>query len=184
MNVSKQLIPDALNYYDNNNQKIHKLYKSFYYYTNKRSKLDNVKNLIYFYDKDKKELTHFDFEVIGLYTSNSKTWLWAWASPELRKNATYKIKQVLDYGIDLDPDEKLLKTELITSKFFIDDPIQLDIHIAIASYMTKIPFIYPLIINTEISLLPDDEEFYYPIERSLPKNYEIHFLFLLNEKIL
>ena len=36
----------------------------------------------------------------------------------------------------------IVKTELITSKFEISDPIQIDMHLAIVSYLSKSPLIF------------------------------------------
>jgi len=138
---------------------------------------DLEKNIIKFYDKNKETISCFDFEVIGVFNNNSSIWTWGWAIPTFNKNITYKIRKLLNYGIDLDAENILLKTELITSKFIINDPIQLDIHVALASFIAKNPVIYPLVINNDITY--PETDFLYPIEKKQLKNYDIHYLFIL-----
>jgi hypothetical protein len=47
-----------------------------------------------------------------------------------------------DIDIDKNPTNILLKNELVTSRFRIEDNVQIDIHCAIASYLAKKPFIF------------------------------------------
>ena len=57
-------------------------------------------------------------------------------------NTNYISRKILNYGLDLDTNQNFLKTELVTSRFTVSNLLQLDIHVAIASYLTKIPNIY------------------------------------------
>ena len=71
---------------------------------------------------------------------------------------SYISRKILNYGLDLTPDEQFLKSELITSRFRISSKIQLDIHVALASYLTKMPLIYKHITipNTKTSTEDDN----------------------------
>jgi hypothetical protein len=64
--------------------------------------------------------------------------------PYLSKNSTYTSRKILNYGLDLGPNQEYLKSELITSRFRITNPIQLDIHTAISSYLSQIPTIFQI----------------------------------------
>jgi hypothetical protein len=135
------VISDSLEYYDKNNE----IYKSFI------DKIRFVKFIKHYakpyeielYDDNKILLLKSTYELLGLYHNSSKIWTWAWAIPTLEKYQTNLSRQIFNYGIDLDPTEDvLLKTHFITSKFIINNEIQLDIHAAIASYISKQKLIF------------------------------------------
>jgi len=171
------IIKDALNFYDKNYNENKRIFENYYYYAVNRNLNDMEKNFISFYDNKKKHIIDYDVELIGIYFSEN-IWEWGWANVNSRKNMTFKIREVLNYAINLDPEEnKYLKKELITSSFRVTNSIQLDIHLAISSYLTKNKLIYPLVVNREITY-PSDKDFLIPIEKKLSDNFEIHFLFL------
>lgn len=180
-------ITDALNYYDENYKTNKKIFENYYYYNLIYKMNDMEKNIIVFYNENKKFIKEYTFELLGI-SSNGKLWNWGWSivNKDIYKNMTYKIRDVLIYGIDLDPTDNnlFLKKELITSSFQIEDPIQLDIHIAVTSYLTKIPLIYPLLIN--MSKTYENDKYYKKIEYFTDetiKNFEIHYLFLFDDVI-
>ena len=84
----------------------------------------------------KKKFYRSRYEIIGLYTSENNIWAWSWAI-QCFKNNTNIARKIWNYGAVLDPNVGFLKTELITSRFKISNKIQLDIHVAIASYISK-----------------------------------------------
>jgi hypothetical protein len=132
------IIKDALEQYDNNNDKYSKFIDKIF-----SIKIDNYENKIYFYDnKDKLKLSS-SFEILGVYNNNN--WFWSWGIVFLDKTKTNIAKKLLNYGIELSIyDNNFLKTELITSIFEISNKIELDIHIALASYLSKQPFIFKI----------------------------------------
>ena len=66
------------------------------------------------------------------------------------KNTNYVSRKILEYGLDIDyKDISFLKTELITSKFRITDNIQLELHLALASYLSKNPVIFKYAYNPD-----------------------------------
>lgn len=140
--MNTNLVTDALEYYDNNCEKYKDQFKQVRYIRFENSQSDLNHGIIMMYDKEKKELFRSRYEILGTYYSQTKTWVWAWAVPIFRKNSTNIVRKILHYGTELDPEARFLKTELITSRFRISDPIQLDIHTAIASYLSKKPVIY------------------------------------------
>jgi hypothetical protein len=144
MSQSINMITNALEYYDKNMEKYEKIISKFKYYKIIKEQSDLEHNKIIFYDKDKQKIFETAYEILGLYTNVSKTWVWAWTVPQFYKNSTILSKKILNYGLDIPPDtnNKFLKSELVTSRFRISNPIQLDIHVSVASYISKIPFIY------------------------------------------
>ena len=71
--------------------------------------------------------------------------MWAWMSPDFLSNETIIVKKLLNYGLKinpttiktLSPDKLYLKTQLVNSRFLLEDEIQLELHLAIASYLAK-----------------------------------------------
>lgn len=141
------LVIRSLDYYDNNREKFNKfISKVRYLQIQRTSKGDIDRKKLIFYDRDKEKIGISRIEQVGTYYHDPKLWVWSWANPSNEKNVTYLSRKILSYGLDITTDVKdinniFLKAELITSRFKINDKIQLDIHIAISSYITKIPFI-------------------------------------------
>jgi hypothetical protein len=70
--------------------------------------------------------------------------VWGWSSGELNKELILTSRKVLNYALDLDRENILLKTALITSRYRVSSPIQIDIHLALTSFLSKQPFIFKL----------------------------------------
>lgn len=136
------LVTTALEYYDINNQHYMGIFDDAKYVKYIPAVTDMDNNVIVFFDKNKEEIFRSRYEQIGEYYTNSNIWVWAWAVPFNKKNNTNIIRKIWNYGATLDPSVKYLKTELITSRFRVADSIQLDIHVSIASYLSKSPLIY------------------------------------------
>jgi hypothetical protein len=142
-NNSNILIQRSLEYYDKNYELNMDFFKNIYKRDIvRKSNNDMERDIIKFYDKNNKLLRAYKYEVIGIYKETDHLWQWAWANSELEKNKNYLSRKILNYGLDLDPTQSFLKTELITSTFRLTTNIQLDIHIALASYLSKIPLVY------------------------------------------
>lgn len=135
----KQLIIKALDLYDRNNLK-------YYEYIN----CNNVifKNNIEFHlnDNDKKSA---EYEIIGYYDVTNSIWIWGWLL-QVKYNDTELSRELLMYGLKLDPsiinaEQLYLKNLLLNSRFIVNDKIQLEINLAIFSYLLKkkFLFIYP-----------------------------------------
>jgi hypothetical protein len=149
--MNTELIKNALEYYDKNKEiydsfinqiKYRKIIKSPY--ETEHYKIEFYKNI----DSNNNftDIIHTTrYEIIGRYNITHKLWRWEWNNIMAIKKTTYIITKILKYGIELDPEEKFLKTELINGTFIISNKIQLDIHVAISSYLGKCPFIYPFI---------------------------------------
>ncbi|AYV78752.1 MAG: hypothetical protein Edafosvirus30_3 [Edafosvirus sp.] len=177
MSKTTMLVADALEYYDKNIDQYGNMFKDIKYISFEIKSSDIQHNIIHMYDKDKNEIFRSNYEVIGLFNNMSKTWTWAWSNPVFSKNTTYISKKILNYGIDLDPDVKFLKTELITSRFRISSMIQLDIHVAIASYLSKKPVIFKYITYPDIRAGSDGLVELLSLDTD---TYTVYYLFILD----
>jgi hypothetical protein len=174
------IVTNSLKYYDNNTDIYKDKLKNAYYYKLHNLFSDNEHHIVEFYDENKNLLLKSRFEVIGIYAHMTNTWVWGWSIPILDKVSTKIIRKVFNYGAELDKSEIFLKTELISARFIISDPIQLDIHLAIVSYLSKNPFIYK-IYDSDINDI--DENGYHKIT-GLEEYVErpIRYIFLLDHK--
>lgn len=147
--MDNDIIQTAFSYYDKNSEKYEMKFIHVQYVDFKKTDKDTDRNIINMYDKDNKLLFSYKYELIGVFYGISNTWSWGWSLPRFTKNTVYTSRKILEYGLDLDNDNVFLKTELVTSRFKISNPIQLDLHLAIASYLSKIPIIYKLSYKTK-----------------------------------
>lgn len=181
---TKELIINALKYYDLNNGKYFKIFDKIKYYSIVRSESDLEHNIVIFYDKHKNVILQSKYEILGIYNSDSNLWAWSWAMPSYQKNEVYLARKILNYGLDLIPHESLfLKSELITSRFKINDVIQLDIHAAIASYISKNPIVYKLIFDPTKTNNNDRSDMYETLDEITPTSI-VWFFYLLDEEKL
>lgn len=145
MNDFTQLVKDALEYYDNNTIKYYDKVKTFKYYTVLKDE-----DKIIFFDNSKNKIYESKYNVVGKYIPTQNIWVWGWSSGELHKDLIMTSKKVLNYALDLDRQNFLLKTALITSRFQISSPIQIDIHLALTSFLSKQPFVFRLDYSSDI----------------------------------
>lgn len=163
MNVNiTSLVDQAFTYYD---------MKSIEY--KKYIDCDNISvnredNTIKFVTVDQ---TIFKYDILGIFDNTTNIWMWGWMVPEYYINETTIVKKLLNYGLkidrtDLSANKLYLKTQLVNSRFLLEDEIQLDIHIALSSYLIKdnINFVY-----SKIKYLSNDKKrfitVYYTIYR-------------------
>ena len=113
-------------------------------------KLDRETNIIVFPDIDNKE---WKYEVLGIFDNTTNIWIWAWMVPDFLSNETIIVKKLLSYGLKINTtyneinlrfDKLYLKTQLVNSRFLLQDEFQLELHLAISSYLAKdnFKFIY------------------------------------------
>lgn len=143
--MSINIISDALAFYDANNELYKKIKKKIKHVKREMMNPNDVENVKFtFYDADKNALFTSRIEILGKYYNTINTWIWGWCLPEIPKSLTSIIRKVFLYGTDIDRSglaNVMLRNELLTSRFRIEDEIQLEIHCAIASYLSKKPFI-------------------------------------------
>jgi Family of unknown function (DUF6882) len=177
-------VTDSLNEYDKNIREQRKLLKDATYFDYIKFDNDIENDKVIFYNDNNEKLLEADFEAISSYEPQNSLWTWGWSQVGWRKKWTRIINKILSYGLSLDPQKDFhLKLELVNSRFTISDPIQIDIHLAIASALSKIPNIYPFIIPSKLSkfgIFPDIER--YDILKEYDGKYRVLYLFLFNIK--
>ena len=138
-----QYIKKAIEYYDNQKIKYKDIIEieeiSYNFHTNEITfKGSNIKNNIY------------DFETLGYFDNTSHIWVWGWVLQEIRSEQTKICRDLLNYGLKLEPntlteEHLLIKPLLINSRISIEEDCQLDINLAIYAYIVRdnFKFIYP-----------------------------------------
>ena len=182
-------IRDSLEYYDNNCEKYNNFVKKVKYI--KLVNNNNFTDEIIFMDENKKILLESSYEILGIYLPKQKMWKWSWSIPTWHKKFTFISRKILEYAFNLDHDkEYLLRSKLINSKIKILNELQLDIHIAISSYIGKQPLIFKFYnriddnsdeSNANKNTYDDDDSFSYVSEnKDFNENYMIMYFFILN----
>lgn len=146
--MSGDIIAKSLEYYDKNNEKYSKIIKNIKYCKKDETSVPGTIKFN-FYDKNKNLLFSSRIELIGVYHRLINTWIWGWSNFDFKKEYINTIRKIFTYGSNIDytiNDEtaytsKMLKKNLITSRFKIIDYIQVETQCAISSYLTKLPFI-------------------------------------------
>jgi hypothetical protein len=130
------IIEKALDYYDNKNIEYSKYINTDEIKINRDSNTININN------------KNFKYEILGLFDNTSHVWMWAWMIPEFMYNETNIVRELLNYGLKISPtsntripnDRLYLKTQMVNSRFLLEDEFQLELHLAIASYLAKDKF--------------------------------------------
>ena len=132
------LINDALNYYDKHNIEYSDYIKS------EKIIVERDTNKIIFQEFEKE----FKYEFLGIFDNTTNIWIWAWLVPEFMFNETNISRKLLNYGLKISPtpinkldnEQLYLKTQMVNSRFLLYDNFQLDLHLAISSYLAKESF--------------------------------------------
>lgn len=134
-------IRDSLEFYDNNREKYDIFFKKAKYV--KFVDNNNTTDDIIFYDENKKILLESSYEIMGIYLPKNNMWKWAWSIPSIHKKYTFISRKILEYAFNLDHTKEFpLRADLINSKIKINNELQLDIRIALSSYIGKQPLIF------------------------------------------
>ena len=89
------LIKKSLVHFDNQNNKYKKYLKDTTIYIAERKILSKITG------EDKK--LNFETEILGIFNHQSKVFLWSWSLPYLGINDTKISKELLNYGLRLEP---------------------------------------------------------------------------------
>jgi hypothetical protein len=178
------ILTQALEYFDKNNEKFSKLRNKIKYVSVYTTKEGIKKRKLIFFDENKNKLFTSRFEIISKFYKKPKIWVWGWGVPNISNYLTNIIRKLWNYGVSLEYNDTkiqqlVLKNDLITSRFVINDDTQLDIHLSLASYLTKIPYTYFIsdeFINENIEMIQIDDESYENSET-------IYFIYLLDNPI-
>mgnify|MGYP001600097536 CR=1 FL=1 len=137
----RTLIRKSLDYYDNKNNEYKKFIKT------EKIKIDKAKSKIILEDKV------FSYEALGVFDNQTNVWAWSWMIPLIDNIKKQLSRKLLNYGLDIEVEDNetiledmYLKTQFTNSRFLLDEFLQLEIHLALSSYLLKenIKFIYPL----------------------------------------
>jgi len=144
-NIYFNTIKTAMEEHDNYEYKILNFIKKIEYF-----KIDNNPNLtprIKFFDSNKNLLLDSAFENVGVYKQKNNIWQWGWSMNSINNNQNFISRNILSYSFKLKteiPSEYLLKAILLDSKHIIKNKLQLEILLAISSYLSKFHFILKL----------------------------------------
>lgn len=138
-----QFIKKAIDYYDNQRNE----------YIDEISTQDVTFNFdtteIKFNFEDNKTKI-YDYEIIGYFDNQANIWIWSWVINNVNAAESKLARELLQYGLKLEPgtnslDHFIIKGLLLNSRTTIMEQNQLDINLAIYSYLVrdKIKFIYP-----------------------------------------
>jgi len=143
-NHINDLIIKSIKYFDKQNKKYSK------YLKNTEIIIDKSRKIV---DKKTGEFMDikFETEILGAFNHDSNVFLWGWSLPYLGMNETKISKELLNYGLRLDPSSNtmshfFLKSLLVNARNNIETDFDLDLIQAISSYILKdkCDFIYPL----------------------------------------
>uniref|UniRef100_A0A6C0EDQ8 Uncharacterized protein n=1 Tax=viral metagenome TaxID=1070528 RepID=A0A6C0EDQ8_9ZZZZ len=152
-----QIIKSSLSYYDNQNIK-------YFEYINTQDVNINIQkenpynldnDLIIFFKNSENEKS-FNFELLGYFDNQLNIWIWGWLLPNVDYDKTKICRDLLDYGLKLQPstnssEHAIIKSLLLNSRQKFDEYVQLEINLSIISYLIKdnILFIYPRKLYTD-----------------------------------
>lgn len=140
----KSFIKDKLDILDKSKSK----YKNYINIKDIEFKVDLEGNKIIF-KKPNVESDSYECSLLGIFDLKSRLWLWSWCNPTFTFNETNKARQILNYGLMLEPSSNSLihyyiKSHLVNSRLFFENDIFLDIHLGLSLYISKkAKFIYP-----------------------------------------
>ena len=165
MNVS-DIIATALEEYDKSKKFMKQLRKKTLYQVINPTNPETQRTVYKFLDRyTTKHLFSSEGELLALYYKKFDIWSWPWANTNLSNGETYYSKQLIKHAINLGSELSYIKSILITSRGLIKHPYQIDINLAISSYIIKHNYILvkKIVINEQD---PDD--------------YVNHYIILLN----
>lgn len=164
-NYINPIIKNSLEYYDSYQPKIQKILNKIEYIKIKKGV--NINDEYIFYDSNDKPFFKSRIEQLGMFVPQDNSWKWSWAVPFAKYQNTLISRKILEYAFTLNSSTELhLKSTLINSKLIITSKYQIDIYIALASMLSKKPFVlkvylYPLIEENESSGNDTDDIYYY-----------------------
>jgi hypothetical protein len=140
----KDFIKERLDYFDYSNNKFKHLIKIL----PENVTQDKDKQTITFKDKDI-EIYKGNYTLLGIFDLNTKIWIWSWVTPYFTSKETIQSRDILNYGLNLEPESNslihfYLKNHFISSRLYFETDIALNIHLALSLYITKNKFIYSI----------------------------------------
>ena len=139
--VLKDFILNSIEHYDNQHLKYKKIILS------KSYTIDNENNITFI--NKHKELYKFDYEILGYFDIINKIWIWSWVFPGYTTDKTNISRQLLNYGLSIEPpwttvEQSILISIFVNSRLKFHEFIELELMLALCCYIMKnnIKFIY------------------------------------------
>jgi hypothetical protein len=145
INNLNEFIKTFLIYYDNQNIKYHE------YLNNNISKINIDNNVNTIIIKNNKNLFKGSYEILAMFDYQTNIWQWSWIIYNINSQLTNISKDLLNYGLKLEPSNNYINTEhtyiksfLVNSKIQIGTDVELYTNLALVSYLLKdqIKFIF------------------------------------------
>jgi len=174
-------IKTAIEEHDIYEYKILNFFKKIEYF-----KINNDRNLtprIKLFDSNKNLLLESSFENVGIFKQKNNIWQWGWSMNSINNNQNFISRNILSYSFKLKsdiPSEYLLKSILLDSKHTIKNKLQLEILLAISSYLSKFHFILKLPYLPNVNF---EEEYINYKQLFVDKNFnecDIYYLFIID----
>ena len=139
-----QFIKKALEHYDNQKMKYRHLINI------QDVRFNETTDEISFYTNNPDKPHISNFEMLGYFDNQTHIWIWGWLLGELDVKRTKICRELLNYGLKIEAGSNSLehffiKSLLVNSRIAISEENQLDVNLAIYSYLSrdKYSFIYP-----------------------------------------
>ena len=145
----------------------------------------NLTPRIKLFDSNKNLLLDSSYENVGIYKQKNNTWIWAWSMNSINNNQNFISRNILSYSFKLRtdiPSEFLLKSILLESKHLIKNKLQLEILLALSSYLSKFHFILKIPILLDTNNKENDFFFNYKtlfMDKNI-NNCDILYLFVID----
>jgi hypothetical protein len=154
------IIKNSLEYYDSFQPKIQEILNKIEYI--KIINGVNINDEYIFYEKNDKPFFKSRIEILGMFVPQDNSWKWSWSIPFAKFHNTLISRKILEYAFTLNSlNDLYLKSTLINSKLLIKNQYQIDIYIALASMLSKKPFIIRLYLYPNINENVTEEIYYY-----------------------
>ena len=144
-NHINDLIKKSLIYFDNQNDKYKMYLKNTEIYLIEKRIVNKITK------KNINNKLKFETEILGIYNHPTNVFIWSWSLPYLDINDTKISRELLNYGLKLDPSSNTmshfyLKSLLVNARNYIESDFDLDLIQAISAYILKAKynFIYPI----------------------------------------
>jgi hypothetical protein len=114
---------------------------------------NNSNDTYILYDKNDNVIIKSRIEHLAIYIPNTNIWKWSWSVPFIKHTNTFISRKILEYAFSLDETKEIfLKSTLTNSNIDIDNSYQIDIYLALSSFLSKKPFIL------KMYLIPNDPQ--------------------------
>jgi len=137
-----EFIKERLDFFDASNKKYYHLIKS-----PPENVSQNEKEQTILFKEKNIDVYQGKATILGSFQLDTRIWVWAWVTPYFTLKQTKHSRDILNYGLNLEPDINssihfYLKNHFISSRIYFQTDIALDIHLALSLYITKTKFMY------------------------------------------